>query len=125
MEGLREARRLLKALGEDNRLRILNLLGKRETHVAQLCEILGSTQPNISKHLAKLRLLGIVSDRREGQFIYYRLTTPINEFRRKIIDCVLEGLSEVAIFKSDLALLERLDEREQRNSNVVSRRHRS
>jgi ArsR family transcriptional regulator len=122
METLKKARRLLKGLGDDNRLRILNLLGKQEMHVAQMCEILGSTQPNISKHLAKLRLLEIVSDRREGQFIYYRLTTPGSEFQGNLIGCVLDGLSEVKTFKADLAVLEQLDGHEQRRANVVGKR---
>jgi ArsR family transcriptional regulator len=87
-----------------------------------LCEILGSTQPNISKHLAKLRLLGIVSDRREGQFIYYRLTAPSTEFQKNLISCVLDGLSEVKIFKADLAVLEQLDGHGQRKANVVGKR---
>jgi ArsR family transcriptional regulator len=122
MDSLKKARRLLKALGDDNRLRILNLLGKQEMNVARLCEIVGSTQPNISKHLAKLRLLGIVSDRREGQFIYYRLTTPSSEFQENLISCVLDGLSEVKIFKADLGMLEQLDGHEQWKPNVVTER---
>ncbi len=94
-------------------------------NVAQLCEILGSTQPNISKHLARLRLLGIVSDRREGQFIHYRLTIPQNEFHRDLIDCVLNGLSEEEVFKADLTALEELAERGQRGPDVVSTRSRT
>jgi len=109
MDILRRTRRLLKTLGEDNRLRILNLLRKRDMNVAELCEILGSTQSNISRHLARLRLVGIVLDRRDGQFIYYRLSTPSNKFHRHLIDSVITGLSELGAFEADMAALERRD----------------
>jgi len=109
MYSLRNASQLLKVLAEENRLRILNLLHKREMNVAELCEIIGSTQSNISKHLAKLRLTGFVADRRDEQYIYYRLSTPSSGFHRDLVDCIIQGLSQSEIFEADSDALETLD----------------
>lgn len=99
---------MLKALGEDTRLRIVNLLHKRSMNVAELCQILDSTQSNISKHLARLRLTGIVTDKREGQFIYYYLNKQGDQFHEGLINCVMKGLSESEVFQGDLNRLEGL-----------------
>lgn len=109
MANLKGTRRILKALGEDTRLRIIALLRKNRLNVAQLCEILNSTQSNISKHLARLRLTGIVSDRREGQFIYYHLARPEDPFYEDLLDCIVNGLSESEIYKKDTERLKELE----------------
>jgi len=62
-----------KALSDETRLRILMVLLKRELCVCQLQGILEETQPKISKHLRKLKDLGVVRDDRKDQFIYYSL----------------------------------------------------
>lgn len=62
-----------KALSDETRLRILMVLLHRELCVCQLQGILGETQPKISKHLRKLKDLGVVRDDRKDQFIYYSL----------------------------------------------------
>lgn len=105
---LKAARVILKALGEDNRLRIVNLLHKQSLNVAELCEILGTTQSNVSKHLARLRLTGIVHDRRDGQFIYYHLSKPGHRFHESLLKCVIKDLSGLETFREDLARLEKL-----------------
>lgn len=92
MDLLKRTRRVPKAPGEDNRLRILNLLHKSDMNVAELPEILGSAQSNGSKHLAGLRFTGIVADRRDGQFIYYPLRASRSESHTDPIDRVIRGL---------------------------------
>lgn len=63
-----------KILSDETRLRILVLLFHQEYCVCELCGILGESQPKVSKHLTKLRDLGLVKDIRREQFIYYSLT---------------------------------------------------
>jgi ArsR family transcriptional regulator, arsenate/arsenite/antimonite-responsive transcriptional repressor len=65
--------RLFKALGDETRLRILALLSHGELCVCHLEAALGLSQPRISRHLATLRAAGVVEDRREGSWVYYRL----------------------------------------------------
>lgn len=68
--------RVLKALAHPSRLMIVDRLGRGECTVGELTELIGSDQSTVSKHLAVLRVHGIVEDRREGQNVYYRLLTP-------------------------------------------------
>ena len=69
-----DASRLLKALGNAQRLRILCLLVEREMSVGQINEQLPDlSQSALSQHLAKLREEGLVQTRREAQTIWYTL----------------------------------------------------
>jgi ubiquinone/menaquinone biosynthesis C-methylase UbiE/biotin operon repressor len=70
---------LLKSLrlaADPNRLRVLLLLEQEELSVAELQEILGKGQSQISTHLAQLKQAGLVDDRRTGKNAFYRLTSP-------------------------------------------------
>lgn len=60
-----------RVLGEPARLRLLQHLEAGERSVGALAELLGTTQPNVSKHLKVLQEAGLVSRRREGTTAYY------------------------------------------------------
>ena len=68
--------RILKALANESRLKIVDRLSRGECSVGELTEIVGSDQSTVSKHLAVLRSHGIVNDRREGNAVFYTLLTP-------------------------------------------------
>jgi len=102
---IRRARQILRSFADDTRLRIINLLGKEELNVSELCEILGCAQSNLSKHLARLRLTGIVSDRRQGFNVYYYLRKPENKAHRELVNTIVRGLSDLKIFGKDLRRL--------------------
>src|SRR5512145_436618 len=68
--------RVLKALANESRLKIVDRLSKGEASVGELTELVGSDQSTVSKHLAVLRAHDIVEDRREGNVVYYTLLTP-------------------------------------------------
>jgi ArsR family transcriptional regulator len=68
------AAHLLKALADPTRLRIVTLLSQGELCVCHIQDALSLSQSNVSRHLRILRLAGIVIDRREGQWVHYRLT---------------------------------------------------
>lgn len=70
---------LFKALGENNRLRIVNILYEGPNCVCELQEVLGTSQVSTSKHLAKLRDLNIVKTTREAQRIFYSLTEEMEQ----------------------------------------------
>ena len=63
----------LKALADPTRLRILHALEDRELNVSDLLAVVGGSQANVSKHLARMRLAGLVKARREGTNVYYRV----------------------------------------------------
>lgn len=62
----------LKAAGESTRLRLLAVLGEAELTVSDLTEILGQSQPRISRHLKLLADAGLVERHREASWIFYR-----------------------------------------------------
>ena len=69
-----EARaRIAKALAHPSRLLMLDMLTEKERCVCELTEAVGADQSTVSKHLAVLKAAGLVDDRREGAWMYYRL----------------------------------------------------
>ena len=72
-ENIREAADAMQAMGHPLRLKILCLVGSEELSVLEIVEAVGTTQSNVSQHLAVLREDGLVSTRREAQTIYYAL----------------------------------------------------
>src|SRR3990170_4426743 len=64
----------LKAAAEDTRLRLLALLAEAELTVSDLTEILGQSQPRISRHLKLLAEAGLVERFREASWAFYRRT---------------------------------------------------
>ncbi len=70
---MKELEQYFKALGDNTRLRILNLLLHGELCVCDIHYVLKSSQPLVSRHLSYLKNSGMVTDRREGYRVYYRL----------------------------------------------------
>jgi ArsR family transcriptional regulator len=85
---------LFKALADRTRLRTINLLGDSEVCVCFLVEILQTSQPKISRHLAYLRRAGVVAARREGKWMHYRLTNPPDQHAALIFSEVRAALAE-------------------------------
>ena len=72
----KEQARILKALANETRLRIIDRLGRGGCRVGEIVEIVGVDQSTVSKHLATLRSVGLVEDDRRGNTVFYRLVTP-------------------------------------------------
>jgi len=68
--------RRFAVLAEPMRLRLLNALCDGERHVSALVEQTGASQTNVSRHLQVLALHGLISRRREGVQVYYRIADP-------------------------------------------------
>jgi len=73
---LRHRSTVFKALGDETRLRIIALLQIRELCVCEIMVALGLTQPTTSHHLMILKNAGVVDDRKEGKWVFYRLADP-------------------------------------------------
>jgi ArsR family transcriptional regulator len=96
---------LFAALADTTRLCLLNLMAGREVCVCHFVEILGQSQPKISRHLAYLRNAGIVSARREGKWMHYSIRTPADASRASILTSVLHSLSSDEQMLADRAKL--------------------
>jgi DNA-binding transcriptional ArsR family regulator len=70
---MKESADLFKILSVDKRIEIIELLKKEPTSVNSLAEKLGITQSAVSQHLRVLRAAGLVTDERQGYWIYYSL----------------------------------------------------
>jgi ArsR family transcriptional regulator, arsenate/arsenite/antimonite-responsive transcriptional repressor len=96
---------LFRALADPTRLRLLNLIGNREICVCYFVEILGDSQPKISRHLAYLRRAGIVASRRDGKWIHYRLSMPKDDAAASILRETLKHLRIRPEMQRDIARL--------------------
>ncbi len=86
--------RLFKSLADETRLQILWLLmGQEELCVCDVMRTLGITQSKASRHLRYLYNVGLVSDRREGVWMNYRLAVPPGSDREKFIKLLGEMLA--------------------------------
>jgi len=68
--------RIIKALAHPSRLMMVDALAEGEKCVCELQTIVGSDMSTVSKHLAVLRNAGIVTDRKQGLQVFYRLRVP-------------------------------------------------
>ena len=94
-----------KALADRTRLRLLHLMGDEELCVCFFVEVLKTNQPKIWRHLAYLRRAGVVSARREGKWMHYRVTEPPHEHAARIFREVRVWLREEPEMLRDRARL--------------------
>ena len=103
---------LLKSLSDQTRLRSLMLLMQEgELCVCELTHALDLMQPKISRHLASLRELDVVIDRRAGQWIYYSINPKLPLWANELLQAALKGSMDEKQFKSDLKKLKNMANR--------------
>jgi ArsR family transcriptional regulator len=98
---------LFQALGDATRLRILGLLLSGEVCVCHIHESLHIPQPKASRHLAYLRRSGLVDTRRDGLWVFYRLTAPSDPALASIRQAVSHALAEVETIRRDTGRLQK------------------
>lgn len=104
--------RCLKAAAEPTRLRLLALLSRGEASVGELQDILGQSQPRVSRHLRLLDEAGLVERFRDGHWIYYRLTAaPATRAVLGLLAAEPRGDAQLA---ADAAALEQVTRHRQR-----------
>jgi len=101
-----------KALADTTRLRCLMLLVQEgELCVCELTHALDMIQPKISRHLAQLRETGIVSTRRKGQWIYYRLNKTLPAWAKQVLRATAKGVAGDMPFSQDRQVLKDMPDR--------------
>ncbi len=91
---MKKEAQLFKALADETRLKILWLLmGQEELCVCDIMGVLGITQSKASRHLRYLFNAGLVTDRREGLWMYYRISVAFGSREGKQLQLLREMLS--------------------------------
>ena len=100
---MRDLMRVLKAVADKNRMRILKMLEKKKMCVCELAAVLEIRQPSVSKHLSLLKNAGLIQDERNGQWIDYSLCTEkINKYIPVMQSTIKGWLNDDAVIKKDL-----------------------
>lgn len=96
-----------RALADETRRRCLMMLVEHgELCVCELTSALGLSQPKVSHHLGALRKAGLVSDRKQGLWVYYRLHPSLPQWEMTVLQASLQGLTTVSPYCDDRAALE-------------------
>lgn len=111
---VKQARQVLKGLSDDTRLRILNLVREQPLTVTELTDILKVSQPNLSKHLAKLRMLDLIGDKREGMNVIYYMPSFKDKSLKRLVSEVLSQIEDATQSTRDLEVLEALAQKSAR-----------
>ncbi|MCV2402984.1 metalloregulator ArsR/SmtB family transcription factor [Marinomonas sp. C2222] len=102
-----------KALADETRLRCLLLITHSdELCVCELMAALEEAQPKVSRHLAQLRKSGLLVDRRQGQWVYYRLHPDLPSWANTTLQETLEA--QISWLEQNLTQLERMKNRPDR-----------
>jgi ArsR family transcriptional regulator len=109
MADARKVAPILKALGDERRVRLLRLLlAKNELCVCELVDAVNLPQYEVSRNLAALRKVGLVSDRREGLWAYYFIPESAHRdpFVSGLLKLINEQITGPKVLASDLVRLE-------------------
>ena len=100
------------ALANETRLRcLLLLLGHDELCVCELTHAIRVAQPTMSRHLAQLRDLGVVNDRREGLWIHYRINRDLPGWALSVLREAARGVAGDPAFERDRSALAEMPDR--------------
>lgn len=95
-----------KAVADPSRTRILKLLDGGELCVCQITAVLDLAPGTVSKHLAALKTAGLLQQRRDGKWVYYRLAErTLNPYAQPFISLVLQSLKDDPTVVEDRRIL--------------------
>jgi len=98
---------MFRAFSDRTRLRILHLLLGGELCVCHIVDVLDAPQPKISRHLAYLRRARLVTARKEGAWMHYRLAPAKGAFHEKLIECLETCFEELPELNEDTRRLKK------------------
>ena len=107
LDDVRPLSRFFRALGDETRVRILALLVHGELCVCHLENALGLSQPNCSRQLGILKAAGIVDSRRDGTWVYYRISEQEHEPVKAMLDVLARTFGAERSLRADLARLKK------------------
>lgn len=109
-----------KALGDETRLRIVNLLSKNELNVNEIVSILNMGQSRISRHLKILSDSSLISSRKDGLWVFYKAN--VSDFSGELIRLIDTKLKSEGIFSLDIIQLDKyIKERGERGKEYFNK----
>ena len=105
---------IFKALGDENRIRILNLLIRQELCVCEIETVLNMTQSNASRHLNKLKTAGVIISEKKSQWVYYRIDDKFIEENNLLYEFIKNKIVENTQLQRDVERLNKY-----KNSNFT------
>ena len=104
-----------KCLADETRLRSIILIQReQELCVCELMAALDETQPKVSRHLALLRRDGLLTDRRQGQWVYYKINSQLPQWAVNVITETSQSNGE--FIAENLTKLQQMGDRPERQS---------
>src|SRR6056297_1974414 len=92
---------IFKALADENRLRIINLLRYGKFCVCELEVFLDLSQSNLSRHLGKLKTSGLITSKKEGQWVHYMVSEGFESENALLFDYLQKKMPEEQVFERD------------------------
>lgn len=99
---------IFKALGDENRIRILNLLIRQELCVCEIETVLEITQSNASRHLNKLKSAGVITNEKKSQWVYYRVDNKFIEENNLLYEFLKNKMDENTQWIRDVERLKKI-----------------
>jgi len=110
MSNLKKLTKIIKALADENRIRIVALLNaKKDLCVCEITEIIGLSQPTISSHLKKLEDAEIINYSKDGSWVNYSLDENMEEKIKQVLNLVCQIIANDKKIKSDVQTLSKVD----------------
>jgi len=99
----------LKALADKNRIRIIKLLQYKKMCVCELAQVLGITQPSVSRHLNKLKSAGLILSEQEGLWTNYYIKSANTPFGNTLLKNIMGWLNDDTTIRQDLVNAQNTD----------------
>ncbi len=107
---LKNIEKIIKALADKNRLRIVYLLNeKQDLCVCEITDIIGLSQPTISSHLRLLENAGLIESDKDGLWVNYNIDSRSGLFSRRLMEIICKDLKKDKQIVSDLKELKNID----------------
>ncbi|WP_394252756.1 metalloregulator ArsR/SmtB family transcription factor [Vibrio profundi] len=101
-----------KLLSDETRVRCVMLIVRQEClSVGELTQALQESQPKVSRHLAQLRSAGIMTDVRQGQWVFYRLADDLPGWMNKLIEDLVASNCLKTEYQADITRLQNMTNR--------------
>lgn len=103
-----------KLLSDETRLRCLCIIAREgRLCVGEIAVALDLSQPKISRHLALLRANGVLNDVRQGQWVFYQVSSDLPQWMHQQIDFLMHSDAFQAHFENDIQRLAEMESRQQ------------